>query len=80
MFIAFTFFGKEALPADFDLVIITGLFSVFFTEGLRLVFFLVSDIYQIYGFLIIGMHQLLVGAFLFSARVLKHTALLFTAK
>ena len=38
------FFGKEVLPPDFDLIIIMGLFSVFFTEDLRL--FLLSDIYE----------------------------------
>ena len=79
MFIAFTFFGKEVLSPDFDLVIITVSFSVFFIEDFVRVFFS-SGIFQIYGFLIIEKHQLLVGAFLFSARVLKHTALLFTAK
>jgi len=51
VFIAFTFFGKEVLSPDFDLVIITLLFAVLFAENLRLVFSLTSAIFKIYDFL-----------------------------
>jgi hypothetical protein len=52
IFIAFTFLGKEVLPTGFDLVIITCLFSAFFTEDLRLVFFLVRTYIKITVFLL----------------------------
>ncbi len=47
MFIAFIFLAKEEFAVDWDLVITIVLFSALFPEGLRLVFFFVSDIIKI---------------------------------